>query len=61
MRDLSQYEAVKGQMVSRYTRGQDVGRDAIEAFYTAVSGGYYFVPPEPREEGFVGAALFGDG
>ena len=61
MRDLSQYEAVKGQMVSRYARRQDVGRDAIEEFYTAVSGGDYFVPPEPREDGFAGDMLFGNG
>ncbi|MCH8195248.1 MAG: hypothetical protein IIB12_04175 [Chloroflexi bacterium] len=48
-------------MVSRYARGQDVGRDAIEEFYTAVSGGDYFVPPEPREDGFAGDMLFGNG
>ena len=59
VRDLSQYETVKGQMTSRYTNGKDVGKDAIEAFYTAVSGGYYFLPPPP-EEGYMGGFLFGE-
>ncbi|MEE9198431.1 MAG: Dyp-type peroxidase [Dehalococcoidia bacterium] len=58
VRGLSQYEAIKDQMVSRSTRGRDVGKDAIEEFYTAVSGGYYFVPPEPGHDGYVGDFLF---
>src|SRR5207249_4360999 len=55
VRDLSQYEAVKGQMSSGNRR---VGKDAIEAFYTAVAGGYYFAPPVP-DDGFVGDVLVG--
>jgi putative iron-dependent peroxidase len=58
VRDLAQYEAVKGQMTSRYTGTEDVGKDAIESFYTAVSGGYYFVPPQPDDDGYIGDFLF---
>ena len=54
VRDLSQYEAVKGKMVGN----KRVGKDAIEAFYTTVAGGYYFAPPVP-EDGFVGDVLVG--
>lgn len=58
VRDLAQYEGVKAQMTSRYTGTQDVGKDAIESFYTAVSGGYYFVPPQPDDDGYMGDLLF---
>ena len=58
MRDLAQYEALKTQMATHGKDGKDVGKDAIEAFYTAVSGGYYFAPPLPGSDGYLGDFLF---
>ena len=56
--DLEQFEQVKGQMVSEHTGGDRVGKDAIEDFYTTVSGGYYFAPPAPDGDGSLGDVLF---
>ena len=56
--DLLQFEQVKGQMVSDHTGGERVGKDAIEDFYTTVSGGYYFAPPAPEGDGSLGDVLF---
>ena len=56
--DLLQFEQVKGQMVSEHTGGERVGKDAIEDFYTTVSGGYYFAPPAPDGDASLGAVLF---
>ena len=59
VRDLAQYETIKGQMAgARNVDGTEPGRDAIEEFYTAVSGGYYYVPPEPEGDGYLGDFLF---
>lgn len=56
--DLLQFEQVKGQMVSDHTGDERVGKDAIEDFYTTVSGGYYFAPPAPDGDGSLGDVLF---
>lgn len=56
--DLEQFEQVKGQMVSEHTGADQVGKDAIEDFYTTVSGGYYFAPPAPDGDGSLGDVLF---
>ncbi len=56
--DLLQFEQVKGQMVSDHTGADQVGTDAIEDFYTTVSGGYYFAPPAPDGDGSLGDVLF---
>lgn len=56
--DLEQFEQVKGQMVSDHTGEDQVGKDAIEDFYTTVSGGYYFAPPAPDGDGSLGDVLF---
>ena len=56
--DLLQFEQVKGQMVSEHTGADQVGKDAIEDFYTTVSGGYYFAPPAPDGDGSLGDVLF---
>jgi len=58
VRDPAQYEAVKNQMVSPATNGRHVGKDAIERFYTAVAGGYYFVPPLSDRDGYIGDFFF---
>ncbi len=52
---LDQYEAIKKSMVEA-ARG---GHDRLEDFYHAVEGGYYFMPPRPKNRGeFVGDFLF---
>ena len=57
VRDVQQYETVKDQMVSTTTDGVHTGKDAIEEYYTSVSGGYYFVPPR-SDDGYLGDFLF---
>ena len=57
VRDLKRFEATMDRMVSPTTDGKKTGEDAVRAFYIAVSGGYYFVPPAP-EDGYLGDFLF---
>ena len=45
--DLDQYETIKKSMKSVAKGGQD----RLEAFYHAVEGGYYFMPPRPKSRG----------
>jgi putative iron-dependent peroxidase len=53
--DLDQYEAIKKSMVG-VAKG---GHDRLEDFYHAVEGGYYFMPPRPKNrDDFVGDFLF---
>ena len=52
--DLLQFEQVKGQMVSEHTGGERVGKDAIEDFYTTVSGGLLLRAPRARRRRLVG-------
>ena len=56
--DPLQFEQVKGQMVSDHKGSDKVGKDALEEYFTAVSGGYYFVPPAPPSDGSLGDVLF---
>jgi deferrochelatase/peroxidase EfeB len=54
--DLDQYEAIKKSMIA--VAGG--GHDRLEDFYHTVEGGYYFMPPRPRNrDGFIGDFLFG--
>ncbi|MDA1036486.1 MAG: Dyp-type peroxidase [Chloroflexi bacterium] len=58
VRDLDQFEVIKTQMASaKNLDGTSPGLDAIHAQSTPVSGGYYYVPPEPLGDGYVGDFL----
>ena len=53
--DLDQYEAIKKSMIG-VARG---GHDRLEDFYHTVEGGYYFMPPRPKNGNeFIGDFLF---
>ncbi len=53
--DVDQYEAIKKSMLG-VARG---GHDRLEDFYHTVEGGYYFMPPRPKnKDEFIGDFLF---
>jgi deferrochelatase/peroxidase EfeB len=53
--DLDQFEAIKKSMLG-VARG---GHDRLEDFYHTVEGGYYFMPPRPKNrDEFIGDFLF---
>lgn len=58
VRDLDQFEIIKTQMAgAKNADGTSPGQDAIHAQSTPVSGGYYYVPPEPADDGYLGDFL----
>lgn len=58
VRDPSQFVVSKTQMLSNTKNGKKAGKDELHAFSTPVTGGYYFAPPQPDDDGYLGDFLF---
>ena len=54
VRSFDQFEGIKNQMVSPKSQSKAVGKDGIHDFSTPIIGGYYIIPPQPNDDGFLG-------